>query len=39
MHHTFCALAPGAMLPLAGGLKHFRRDFERHIAEKRCPWR
>ncbi len=39
MHRTFCALAPGAMLPLSGGLKHFRRDFERHIAEKRCPWR
>jgi NADH-quinone oxidoreductase subunit F len=39
MHRTFCALAPGAMLPLAGALKHFRPDFERHIAEKRCPWR
>jgi NADH-quinone oxidoreductase subunit F len=39
MHLTFCALAPGAMLPLAGALKHFRQDFERHIAEKRCPWR
>ncbi len=37
--HTFCALAPGAMEPLQSGLKYFRDDFERHIREKRCPWR
>ena len=37
--NTFCALAPGAMLPLKSALKHFRQDFERHITEKRCPWR
>ncbi len=37
--HTFCALAPGAMEPLQSALKYFRDDFERHIAEKRCPWR
>jgi NADH-quinone oxidoreductase subunit F len=36
---TFCALAPGAVEPLKTGLKHFRDDFERHIREKRCPWR
>ena len=36
---TFCALAPGAMEPLASALKFFRDDFERHIREKRCPWR
>ncbi len=35
---TFCALAPGAMEPLQSGLKYFRSDFERHIAEGRCPW-
>ena len=28
---TFCAHAPGAMAPLASGLKYFRADFERHI--------
>jgi len=39
MGHTFCALAPGAMEPLASGLKFFREDFERHIREHRCPWR
>lgn len=35
---TFCAHAPGAMAPLASGLKFFRADFERHIREKKCPW-
>jgi len=37
--HTFCALAPGAAEPLQSALKYFRADFERHITEKRCPWR
>jgi len=37
--HTFCALAPGAMEPLQSALKYFRDDFERHLREKRCPWR
>jgi NADH-quinone oxidoreductase subunit F len=36
---TFCALAPGAMEPLQSALKYFREDFERHIAEKRCPYK
>jgi NADH-quinone oxidoreductase subunit F len=37
--HTFCAFAPGAAEPLQSGLKYFKEDFERHIREKRCPWR
>ncbi len=37
--NTFCAHAPGAMEPLQSGLKYFRDDFDRHINEKRCPWR
>ncbi len=37
--NTFCALAPGAVDPLASALKFYREDFERHIAQKRCPWR
>jgi NADH-quinone oxidoreductase subunit F len=37
--NTFCALAPGAAEPLQSGLKYFREDFERHVTEKRCPWR
>jgi NADH-quinone oxidoreductase subunit F len=36
---TFCPLAPGAMAPLGSALKYFREDFERHIREKRCPWK
>jgi NADH-quinone oxidoreductase subunit F len=35
---TFCDLAPGAMAPLASGLKHFRHEFDRHINGKCCPW-
>ena len=37
--HTFCALAPGAMEPRGSALKYFRPDFERHVADRRCPWR
>jgi NADH-quinone oxidoreductase subunit F len=37
--NTFCALAPGAVEPLQSALKFFREDFERHIREKRCPWK
>jgi len=37
--NTFCALAPGAMEPLQSALKYFKEDFEKHIEEKRCPWR
>jgi NADH-quinone oxidoreductase subunit F len=37
--HTFCALAPGAAEPLQSALRYFHEDFERHIGEKRCPWK
>lgn len=37
--HTFCALAPGAVEPLQSALRLFREDFDRHIRERRCPWR
>ena len=37
--NTFCAHAPGAMEPLQSGIKYFRYDFLRHIAEKKCPWK
>lgn len=37
--NTFCALAPGAMEPLQSALKYFREDFDRHIHEKRCPYK
>jgi NADH-quinone oxidoreductase subunit F len=37
--HTFCALAPGAAEPLQSAIRYFREDFERHIRERRCPWK
>ncbi len=37
--NTYCAFAPGAAEPVQSALKYFRADFERHIAEKRCPWK
>ena len=37
--HTYCPLAPGAVEPLRSALEFFRDDFERHIRERRCPWR
>jgi NADH-quinone oxidoreductase subunit F len=37
--NTFCALAPGAVEPLQSALEYFREDFERHIREKKCPWK
>lgn len=37
--HTYCALAPGAAEPLQSAIKYFREDFERHIRERKCPWR
>jgi NADH-quinone oxidoreductase subunit F len=37
--NTYCALAPGAVEPLQSAIKYFREDFERHIREKRCPWK
>jgi NADH-quinone oxidoreductase subunit F len=36
---TFCAFAPGAVEPLQSALKYFAADFERHLTEKRCPWK
>ncbi len=39
MGHTFCAHAPGAVEPLQSALRFFREDFERHIDERRCPYR
>ena len=37
--NTYCALAPGAVEPLQSAIKYFREDFERHIREKKCPWK
>ena len=37
--NTFCAFAPGAVEPIQSAVKYFREDFERHIREKKCPWK
>jgi NADH-quinone oxidoreductase subunit F len=37
--NTYCAFAPGAVEPLQSAIKYFREDFEKHIIEKRCPWK
>jgi len=37
--NTYCALAPGAVEPLQSAIKYFREDFEKHIREKKCPWK
>ena len=36
---TFCALAPGAMEPLASALKLFKEDFVDHVTRKGCRWK
>jgi NADH-quinone oxidoreductase subunit F len=35
---TICAFADAAAWPIQGLMRHFRGDFERHIAEKKCPF-
>ena len=35
---AFCALADGAVSPIQSSLKHFRHEYEAHIAEHRCPF-
>jgi len=35
---TICAFADAAAWPIQGMLRHFRGDFERHIAERKCPF-
>ena len=33
---SFCALGDAAAMPVMGFIKHFRPEFEHHIAHKRC---
>jgi NADH-quinone oxidoreductase subunit F len=35
---TICAFADAAAWPVQGLLRHFRSDFEQHVAERRCPF-
>jgi NADH-quinone oxidoreductase subunit F len=38
LNHAFCALAPGAMGPVDGLLRHFEDELKDHITGKRCPF-
>jgi NADH-quinone oxidoreductase subunit F len=35
---TICAFADAAAWPIQGLMRHFRGDFEEHIARKKCPF-
>lgn len=36
--NTICAFGDGAAMPMLGFVRKFRREFEQHITEKRCPY-
>ncbi len=38
LNYAFCALAPGAMGPVEGLLRHFSEELREHIIKKRCPF-
>ena len=38
MGRSFCALADGAVSPVASSIKHFRDEYISHITNKRCPF-
>ena len=38
LNYAFCALAPGAMGPVEGLLKHFEDELQEHITGQRCPF-
>ncbi|MHB1566197.1 MAG: complex I 51 kDa subunit family protein [Acidiferrobacter sp.] len=37
--NSFCALAPGALMPVLSGLHAFHDDFIAHVQHHRCPYR
>ena len=38
LNYAFCALAPGAMGPVDGLLRHFKDEVQEHIVKQRCPF-
>jgi NADH-quinone oxidoreductase subunit F len=38
LNYAFCALAPGAMGPVDGLLRHFADELQEHISGKCCPF-
>lgn len=39
LNYAFCALAPGAMGPVDGLLRHFEDELKDHISSRTCPFR
>jgi NADH-quinone oxidoreductase subunit F len=39
LNYSFCALAPGAMGPVDGLLRHFEDELIEHISGGCCPFR
>jgi NADH-quinone oxidoreductase subunit F len=39
LNYSFCALAPGAMGPVDGLLRHFEEEVREHIVKGKCPCR
>jgi NADH-quinone oxidoreductase subunit F len=39
LNSAFCALAPGAMGPVDGLLRHFMDEVREHIVKQRCPFK
>lgn len=39
LNYAFCALAPGAMGPVEGLLRHFEDELQEHISTGRCPFK
>jgi NADH-quinone oxidoreductase subunit F len=39
LNYAFCALAPGAMGPVDGLLRHFEDELREHISNRSCPFR
>jgi NADH-quinone oxidoreductase subunit F len=37
LFRAFCALADGAVSPIASSLKYFKDEYETHVREGRCP--
>jgi len=39
LNYAFCALAPGAMGPVEGLLRHFEEELLEHVAGRKCPFK
>jgi len=39
LNYAFCALAPGAMGPVEGLLRHFEAELLEHVTGRKCPFR